>query len=554
MGLSSSFTGGLPFVLISGTILTALISALLLWIYRRAVIRAMSVSSGLAADHIKSSDTENIEKRRISSALRVVGFSDQTELGNAGKLRYQQSLLSLNKTLAIYTIAGLLYAIILTSAWSMASGDGFAPTRFLWLFTCFIWPLIITAGFINHFIKTKIWVSYGILVVLVLLFVLSRNPESSFGQLAFLWLFLNAPGTIMLLLFLNRKVRAVGPLVLSFLITALIGSVVVLNIVGKSEGLMRNISVIGSKLSLEAPMVVVLLIISGFAIFGLIGWQFLRWIGRSYQKKQMSDQSITLDAIWLLFSIVQTFTLVFESKVFILTGVAAFVAYKFIVFLGFNVFIKPRNRASADRRLLLLRVFSLGSRSEKMFDVISGVCLRNGCISLIAGPDLVSANLEPHEFLSFIGGHLSRQFVSGEKDMEERFINMDTKPDPDGRFRVNEFFCRADTWQMTMQKLAVGSDAVVMDLRSFSKINQGCTFELKQLLNYIPLERILLVVDDSTNYSYLEETINSLYQQINPSSPNYNTKDGIVRFFTLKNISNKEMKNLLLRLLDLQSV
>ena len=64
-------------------------------------------------------------------------------------------------------------------------------------------------------------------------------------------------------------------------------------------------------------------------------------------------------------------------------------------------------------------------------------------------PDLITAVVEPHEFLGFVSGQLSRQFVQDEADLERRLAALDRQPDPDGRFRVNEFFCHADTWQMT---------------------------------------------------------------------------------------------------------
>src|SRR5207248_2093380 len=124
------------------------------------------------------------------------------------------------------------------------------------------------------------------------------------------------------------------------------------------------------------------------------------------------------------------------------------------------------------RTLLLLRVFALGTRSERLFDLLRAHWLRLGNISLIAGPDLITTTVEPHEFLDFLGGQLSRQFVRDRADLGRRISGMDTKIDPDGRFRVNEFFCRADTWQITMRELAACSDAVLMDLRSFSSINR----------------------------------------------------------------------------------
>ena len=58
---------------------------------------------------------------------------------------------------------------------------------------------------------------------------------------------------------------------------------------------------------------------------------------------------------------------------------------------------------------------------------------------------------------------------------------MDVEPDRDGRFRINEFCCRDDTWQATVVALIERADAVVMDLRGFTAERRGCEFELKEL-------------------------------------------------------------------------
>ncbi len=44
------------------------------------------------------------------------------------------------------------------------------------------------------------------------------------GQLIYLWLELNAIPTVLLLIFLNRRIRAVGPLVLVFMIVGVTGA------------------------------------------------------------------------------------------------------------------------------------------------------------------------------------------------------------------------------------------------------------------------------------------------------------------------------------------
>ena len=87
---------------------------------------------------------------------------------------------------------------------------------------------------------------------------------------------------------------------------------------------------------------------------------------------------------------------------------------------------------------------------------------------MIAGPDLATTTIEPHEFLDFVSGKLDRRFIDNGRTLDLRIDQMDLAPDREGQFRVTEFFCHDDTWKMTLARLADESDAVLMDLRGFS--------------------------------------------------------------------------------------
>ena len=52
-------------------------------------------------------------------------------------------------------------------------------------------------------------------------------------------------------------------------------------------------------------------------------------------------------------------------------------------------------------------------------------------------------------------------------------------------------FCHNDTWKMVLKRLSRESDAVLMDLRGFLPDNQGCVFEINELLNVVPLDRVV---------------------------------------------------------------
>lgn len=148
----------------------------------------------------------------------------------------------------------------------------------------------------------------------------------------------------------------------------------------------------------------------------------------------------------LIFVVVQSIDLAFNGAVWMLTGLVAFAGYKLASIFGFRRAVLGE-RPSASQTLLLLRVFALGRRSEKLFDTLRKHWQYVGSILMIAGPDLVTTTVEPHEFLDFIRGRVGRQFITDAKDVERRISAVDKVPDPDGRYRIAEFFCSCNGLQ-----------------------------------------------------------------------------------------------------------
>lgn len=521
MDATVALTGMLPAVMLIAAALTAVTSVFLLWLYRRAVLRSMGALAGVGTPPPTQKHGESQTDR--PSPLQVASAASGLQLTSYAHSAYQRAAQSLRRAAWVYAAGGLAYAVILTTPWMFFVEGGFVFSRFLWLTACYAWPTALALGLLMAIDRGE-WFAiagaYFAALIAIGIYGLVRNPELTVGQLAFFWVFANGAETVLLLAFLNRRVRAVGPLVLAFMLAGVMGAFLFINLAGSSDGILYSIVSVGDAIGLGAITLFVLMHVIGFAAFAVLGRWLLGWIGRLYQTKRVSDQSLTLDALFLLFGVVQSITLVFEGWGWIFTGLAAFAAYKLATRFGFALL---RGKQSLELRapmLLLLRVFSLGQRSERLFDALSKRWLRAGSISMIAGPDLVTTSVEPHEFLDFVGGRLSRQFVQGEADLQRRLSELDTQPDPDGRFRVNEFFCHADTWQMTMKRLAAASEAVLMDLRSFSRANQGCLYELEQLLAGVSLDRVLFVVDDSTDRPFLEQTLKDLWERVPAGSPN----------------------------------
>jgi hypothetical protein len=544
MNLEAALTGVLPAAMIVSAVMTALVSIVLLQLFRRAVVAAMREADDSAAPLKPAMASTGVESREPPSLI----FIDSTALpdtASAEDAEYRRAMQSLNQASLVYALAGLASAVVFATAWMIALRDGFILTRFLWLFSCYCWPAALAVSLVNPAIRMRICLAYFAFVLFVAGIVMFRNPHLTVGELPYSWVSVNGPATILLAVFLNRRLRAVGPLVLAFMAAAVTGVVIVLNFGGSREGLVHGIVNVGEALGLGATVIVVLQHIAGLGLLGLLGWQLLRWLGQRYQKRRISDQSITLDAMWLFFGVVQSYAYLSEGLGWMSTGIISFAAYKLATWAGFVCFAWRHPRSGAGRTLLLLRVFALGSRGQRLFDLLSKIWLRSGHIKLISGPDLVKTSVEPREMLNFVGGRLCRRFVQGREDLEQRLSEIDSGPDPDGRYRVHEFFCRADTWQITMERLSRGSGVVFMDLRSFSSSNQRCLFELQHLINHIPFDRIVLTIDDSTDRAFLEGTIRALYQRVEPASPNAEKKDGSLCVFVVKGRGHHEIESLL---------
>jgi len=316
----------------------------------------------------------------------------------------------------------------------------------------------------------------------------------------------NLPPTVIMLTYLSRRIRAVGPLVLIFMVLALSGSYIALYAAAADDRLLYSIIEVTGFFGLGGSTYWVLRFL-GFFAFGVIGWLALNGIRRQYQAKHISDETVTIDAIWVLFAITDSVDLVFEHPLWGLTGFVAFTAYKLCVRVGLKWAGRDLEGSQHSPALLVLRSFSIGKDGERLFDAVDRVWRRVGSIQMIAGVDLAHRTVEPHEFLDFISGKLARRFIGGAAELEQRMQERDMRPDRDHRFRVNDFFCYDDTWKMVLSRLVRDSDAVLMDLRGFSRQNAGCVFELGELARMVPLERVVFIVDRRTDEQLLAETL-----------------------------------------------
>jgi hypothetical protein len=504
--VTSALTGHLPFYLLVAAAVTWPISRALLRLYTRAVRRSMRSSIGGGTSAAAPAPAP---PAALSGSATLYDLPESG--GNAVAEQLVARLLSRPWQVAsVYAVAGIAYALVMASAHLLADGLEFFLFRFLFLFWTSAWPIVLTTGIVAATTRrAKLAVSLGYFVVLVAISAaaMRNSPDASWGQAVLAWAIFNLPPTLLLWTYLSRRIRAVGPLILVFVLVSLWGSDVIVAIAGSDDRYLRAIISVTDIVGLGATGTFVALLVSGFLLFSVLGWGALVWIGRSYQSKRMSDESVTVDAVWILFSVLSAINLVFDHPLWALAGPAAFAVYKVCLRIGLSLLARSEMQGGSSPRLLVLRSFSIGGDSERLFDVIGRHWLRVGSIQMIAGIDLLSRTVEPHEFLEFVSGKLSRRFIDSEESLDRRLRERDVAPDRDLRYRVNEFFCYDDTWKMVLTRLAQESDAVLMDLRGLSRDNAGCVFELHELSRVVPLERVVFITDRRTDATLLAQAL-----------------------------------------------
>jgi hypothetical protein len=242
---------------------------------------------------------------------------------------------------------------------------------------------------------------------------------------------------------------------------------------------------------------------------GLLAWWRLKTLARRYEAKGFSDAQLLASTWWLL--IVASDAV---ERISAYPGMGPLLQVLVVAVLSYAMFppllARTLRRAQggvtrpAPRTLLLLRVFGDTTRTEALFDRIASRWRLFGPVTMIAAPDVVARTVDPGDFLRFASGELGASFVNTQQDLSRRLATLDRQPDPDARYRVNEFCCRDNTWQATVVQLIERADAVVMDLRGFNAQRLGCEFELGELATRLRGEQVVLVVDASTDRALLD--------------------------------------------------
>lgn len=396
---------------------------------------------------------------------------------------------------SISFILALVIAFFVQNAYEF---DSFSLTRTTLLALAYAWPLVACLGLLEHWSRWRIlWLSLLYMSVVNVL-VMFNSYEGQSLSVVMIWLFSQQlPPLVFIFVLTSPGIRSVGPYLL-FVFLLLVGS----SLVGY-EVLALSLAENGAE-SWITGLVEMSNAYVVFILFGVVPWFIaffpLRFLARKmahlYRLKYFSETLYLIAGVWLIVLLFQAMVLSHSDL-----GLSAYMLLIswLTIPIGFFVlkpFLTPDHRPPT---LLLLRVFRADDSIGELFDSVLERWRYSGNTVMIAGKDLALRTLEPDELFSFLNGQLHSRFVSDKSRLLQGIEELDFKPDPDGRFRVNEFFCFDSTWKMVLETLVVKAGVVFMDLRAYTSERKGCSYELEVLASSPHLQKIIILFNDQTD-------------------------------------------------------
>jgi hypothetical protein len=535
--------GAIAFNLLVAGLLTFVVGVIALVLMQRAILRHMSAVGPSRPFDVLTSDGPR-QAAPIPLSLSV----EKAEAVDDGPVRT-----ILRRHLIAHTLAGLSYAAMAAPLLLVISGTELVALRVAVVAWAFAWPTVLVLGFLvgpDRAFQLRIVLAY--FAVLVLLGAAAwTTPALAVGgvtvpgflQPGLIWAIYAAP-SLFLLLFLNRTIRTIGPLVLVFSFVLMLGTHVAASVLAFTT--VRDAAVHVSVTSgVDGGTVLLAVMAAGLLAAMWPAWRSATFLRDRYAAKLSSDLLLTAGAIWSLQSLMLAFSLSREQGVAgSLVAAVPLLAWRLTLYAG----LRPLNAEARKRpptRLLLLRVFGFGRRSRRLLDLLGTRWRLLGSIDLIAAPDLASRTVEPSTFMEFVRGRLASLFIRSSDDLQMRLDAIDHRPDPDARFRINQLFCSDTMWKATVKELMEEASLVVMDLRGFSADRRGCVFELQALLDTVPLHRLVFLFDTTTDRPALESVLREHWQRLDARSPNLSPGTAALRLLEVTGSDVRAVQRLL---------
>ncbi|MGB7990902.1 MAG: hypothetical protein WCF44_16000 [Candidatus Methylophosphatis roskildensis] len=399
------------------------------------------------------------------------------------------------------TIVAISLAIGLTQSWwslqFVYNETGYGPIKLTLLGLAFAWVMVPALGQLWRWSWLRIALASTAYVACVGALVWLRSTgEQSPATVAFWLLGTIATPLIAFGLAASGRARAIGPYLLPlFLIMAgasVVGTDLLQGLLSSETATQHLAPVVGE---FGAWTTIGVFALAPWLLLAWPSWRLARALARGYEAKHFSEPLYLMGSYWLVALLVDALAASHSIGAWSLTVIGCWLWIPLGMRLARGWLAPP----AEPPNLLVLRVFRRDAQVQALFDSVVERWRYSGTASLIAGTDLALNTLEPDELFAFLNGRLRNRFIAGGDDLARQLAAIDVAPDPDGRFRVADFYCFDSTWKLALAALVARADVVLMDLRGLVAGNAGCLHELGVLAQAGHLQRVVLLFDTQTD-------------------------------------------------------
>lgn len=496
------------FTLIFSLIVAVALAPLLLYLYRRRIIQLMGGVAQTKVSALGLVQPTLPEELESAGATLVPGdgSSDSTEsLATAGRQRARQLAHAVMKTVLVFAIITIATRMAMKPPaldprlWPVLRAVVWSVTFSVWvlLMLGMTWPIVLLGTADPRFVRWLLFVT----VPCFLIYLAIRGPFS--------WHELTQLPSEVFILFMciglgSRHMRNVVPTLMLAVLTILLIWLEVAAVWQSIDECSGHSPVLSGAVKVLAWLTIIASIWPAYRMLGALA--------SAYWSKRFSDAQLQMLLWFVLMALPLVTNVIFRSAgpsaPLILAGIP--VAATAGAYYGLLHHLPAPHRPPVT--LLLLRVFGQSRREERLLDRLAFYWRFVGPVCMIGGPDLAKAYVEPHEVAAFLSRRLSGGFIADAASLARRMREIDLEPDPDTRYRVNEFFCAGEIWIAAARHLMQRCDVVVIDLRQFHAGRLGTATELEMLSQLGALGKTIIIVGEATDMGAMREAIGAAHE------------------------------------------
>lgn len=301
------FSGALPSVLLYAMILTLPVSWGLLWWYRRSVLKLMGARAVSEISLDEEIDAFSVSSPKEELEISTLAARKQQQISLEAQELYKRVKNAPWRSATVYGLGVLLYAILIAIGFFVVDNTEIHPRRLLFAALTYIWVVMpIFWIVLGDTQRTQFLIvgAYALLYISIGLWIAATSTVFTWKTIMLAWYSVNLWPSLALIIVLNRRIRAIGPLVLFFLFFGIAGAISLFQFIANNENLRRSVVEFSVNLGLSGTLLIGSIFLVGFLTMGLLGWLMLNWVKKNYQREKISDQSILVNTVWLLFLVI----------------------------------------------------------------------------------------------------------------------------------------------------------------------------------------------------------------------------------------------------------